>query len=64
VTLCANLQVRGVYTSDNLYEYVNLPSDLRFKFAFDINRWEEFFDWINLPEDINKDKENSPLKSI
>jgi hypothetical protein len=64
VTLSANIQVRGVYTSDNLYEYVTLPSDMRFKFSFDINRWEEFFEWINLPEDLNRDKENSPTKSI
>ena len=47
--LCANMHVRGVYTSDNVYEYFNLPSDMRFKFSFDINRWEEFFDWFNLP---------------
>ncbi len=45
ITLCANIQVRGVYTSDNLYDNVNLPTDMRFKFSFDINRWEEYFDW-------------------
>ena len=37
---------------------------MRFKFSFDISRWEEFFDWTNLPEDLGKDKENSPTKSI
>lgn len=41
--LCANIQIRGVYTADNQYDYVTLPSDMRFKFSFDINRWEEFF---------------------
>lgn len=41
--LCSNINIRGVYTSDNLYDYVTLPSDMKFKFSFDINRWEEFF---------------------
>ena len=49
--LCANCEVRGIYTSDNTYEYATLPSDMRFKFAFDINRWEEFFSWHNIPSD-------------
>ena len=34
-TLCANIQIKGVYTSDNEYDIVTLPSDLRFKFPFD-----------------------------
>ena len=28
-----------------------MPSDLKFKFAFDMNRWEEFFSYICLPID-------------
>ncbi len=48
--LCANIQVRGVYTSDNVYDQVTLPTDMRFKFAFDINKWEEYFDFTFLPE--------------
>ena len=53
INLCANIQVRGVFTSDNAYDYVTLPSDMRFKFGFDINRWEEFYSWINLPQDLD-----------
>jgi len=34
-TICANIQVKGIYTSDNEYDLVTLPSDLRFKFPFD-----------------------------
>lgn len=44
--------VRGVYTSDNEYDFVTLPPDMRFKFQFDINRWPEFFAWLELPRDI------------
>jgi len=48
-TLCANSLVRGVYTSDNLYDFVTLPPDMRFKFSFDIGRWPEHFAWLELP---------------
>jgi hypothetical protein len=49
MTLCANSQVRGVFTSENLYNFTTLPPDMRFKFQFDINRWHEFFSWKELP---------------
>ena len=52
MNLCANIQIRGVYTSDNVYDYITMPSDMRFKFGFDINRWEEFYDWRTLPQDL------------
>lgn len=29
-----------------------MPSDMKFKFSFDVNRWEEFFDWLSLPADL------------
>jgi len=48
--LCANCLLRGVYTSDNDYEFTNLPADMKFKFGFDIQRWPEFFQWQNLPQ--------------
>ena len=51
LTLCANSTVRGVYTSDNEYDFVTLPPDMRFKFSFDINRWPEYFAWLELPSD-------------
>jgi len=55
LTLCANSVVRGVYTSDNEYDFVTMPPDLRFKFSFDINRWPEYFAWLDLPADLGKD---------
>lgn len=39
ITLCASTAVRGIFTSDNLYDFVTLPSDMRFKFSFDIGKW-------------------------
>jgi hypothetical protein len=52
ITLCANSVVRGVFTSDNEYDFVTLPPDMRFKFSFDINRWPDYFKWIDLPADL------------
>lgn len=52
VQLCANVEVRGVYTSDNEYDFVTLPSDMRYKFPFEsqvATKWPEYFDWASLP---------------
>lgn len=58
VTICANAHVRGVFTSDTLYDFVTLPADMRFKFAFDLSKWMEYFDWQQLPQDWNQNKKN------
>jgi hypothetical protein len=65
MTLCASIQVRGVYTSENLYNNVTLPTDMRFKFAFDMNKWEEYFDWREIPSDWERrshDKSSASLR--
>jgi hypothetical protein len=56
INICANTHVRGVFTSDNLYDFVTLPADMRFKFAFDLGKWPEYFDWQTLPHDWSKRK--------
>ena len=61
MTICANSQVRGIYTSDNEYDFVTLPPDLRFKFSFDINRWPEYFAWLELPKDIDQTASDAKL---
>jgi hypothetical protein len=66
MTLCSNIQIRGVYTSDNEYDFVTLPSDLRFKFPFDApstqQKWLEYFDWQSIPGDWGQDQK-AQLKS-
>ena len=47
--LCANSIVRGVYTSDNLYTFMDLPADMKFKFSFHMSKWHDYFSWIDLP---------------
>ena len=56
--------VRGVYTSENSYDFTNMPSDMRFKFSFDLKRWEEFFTYKSLPSDWDAGLNQSALKSI
>jgi hypothetical protein len=59
ITICANTHVRGVFTSDNLYDFVTLPADMRFKFAFDLSRWTEYFGWQTLPLDWSSKNKNN-----
>ena len=54
LTICANTHVRGLFTSDNLYDFVTLPADMRFKFAFELSKWPEYFDWQQVPQDWDK----------
>lgn len=61
LTLCANSMIRGVFTSDNLYDFVTLPPDMRFKFQFEIQRWPEFFAWLELPQDLDDHKTEKRL---
>ena len=53
--MCAASGVRGIYTSDNLYDFVTLPSDMRFKFSFDISKWPDYFAWVQLPPNLSVD---------
>jgi len=67
ITVCANTHLRGIYTSDNLYDFVTLPADMRFKFAFDLGKWPEYFHWQTLPQDWSSKKtkdENVNLDAI
>jgi hypothetical protein len=53
--MCACSVVRGVFTSENLYDFVTMPPDMRFKFSFHISKWPEQFAWIELPSDFSSD---------
>lgn len=52
ITLCANSVVRGLFTSDNEYDFMTLPPDMKFKFSFDASKWHEYFCWLDLPRDV------------
>jgi hypothetical protein len=39
LTMCSHSVVRGIYTSDNLYDYVTMPADFRFKCSFALDQW-------------------------
>lgn len=45
VTICSNIFVKGVYTSDNLYDCSNLPREMSFKLTRD-QKWEDLYDWV------------------
>lgn len=54
--------MRGIYTSENLYDFVTLPPDMRFKFAFHITKWPEQFAWIELPSDLKLGADDEQLQ--
>jgi len=62
ITVCACSVVRGIYTSENLYDFVTLPPDMRFKFAFHITKWPEQFAWIELPSDLKLGADDEQLQ--
>lgn len=53
LTLCANMKVRGVYTSDILYSPKTLPKEMSFKGKLD--DWNENYEW----RDVLDNKENN-----
>lgn len=50
-SLNSTLNVRGIFTSDNLYQWHNLPSEMTFKAPSGVNRdeWESQFTWTVIP---------------
>ena len=69
LNLCASIQIRGLYTSDNEYDVSSLPSDMRFKYPFDSSttsaqKWLEYFDWINLPGDWQETSHGNIVKTL
>jgi hypothetical protein len=64
ITVCANTHIRGVFTSDNLYDYVTLPADMRYKFAFELQKWLEYFDWQQLPQDWDVKKKRDAFGNV
>lgn len=60
--ICASSEVRGVYTSENLYDFVTLPPDMRFKFSFHISKWPEQFAWLEMPADLKLDSNEEQLQ--
>jgi len=45
LTICANIKVSKVVTSDKLYDYITFPKDLGFKFVHK-DEWLTRYDWV------------------
>jgi WD40 repeat protein len=55
VTLCSNLFVRGIFTSDILYNCRSLPREMMFKIS-PSEQWTNLYDWYDVP--TPEDKQN------
>ena len=49
INLCANMTVRGVYTSDIMYSPKTMPKEIALK-SPKIEDWSKFYDWLFIPE--------------
>lgn len=52
IQICANLNIRGIYTSDNVYDWENLPKEMSFKMVKG-GRWEDNYNFLYIPNSIN-----------
>ena len=51
IEICANQTIRGIYTSDKVYDWNSLPKELGFKVVKG-QKWDEFYNFQYLPEDM------------
>ena len=48
VQLCSNISVRGIYTSDNVYEWSTLPKEMAFKLVKG-GKYEDCYNFFYYP---------------
>jgi hypothetical protein len=48
LTVCSNVCVKGIYTSDIRYNWKTLPKEMSFKLGKE-EVWAEHYDWVHLP---------------
>lgn len=59
LTLCSNLFVRGVYTSDLQYTPETLPKEMAFKCTREQN-WRSLYEWMELPSGLEASPRGLP----
>lgn len=62
IQVCSNLNVRGIYTSSNIYDWETLPKEMSFKMVKG-GRWEDNYNFVYLPSSINPEEVKRKLKS-
>ncbi len=53
--ICSNLTIRGIYTSDNLYDWDSLPREMSFKMVKG-GKWSELYNFLYLPSSIDPEE--------
>ena len=54
IQVCANLVIRGIYTSPNIYDWDSLPKEMSFKLVKG-GRWSDQYNFIYLPASTSPD---------
>lgn len=60
IQICANLIIRGIYTSSNIYNWDSLPKEMSFKMVKG-GKWSDVYNFIYLPNSINPEKNISNI---
>ena len=62
VMLCANMTVRGVYTSNIQYTPKTLPKEMTLKLKAD-EEWTDLYDWVTLPLSKESQEQTRPASA-
>ena len=52
IQICSNQNIRGIYTSSNVYDWDSLPKEMSFKMVKG-GRWSEHYNFLYLPSSID-----------
>lgn len=64
VTICSTLFIKGIYSSDILYQSQNLPKEMSFKLSREQN-WNDIYDWVSfIAEPVQVKKEVRPVMEV
>lgn len=59
--VCSDIEIRGVYTSDNLYNIKTLPKEMDFKIPK--GKWEESYSFIYFPNELEAASKKREVKT-
>lgn len=62
LTLCANMTVRGVYTSNIQYTPKTLPKEMTLRLKAD-EEWADLYDWVTLPLSKENQEQVRPVSA-
>ena len=63
IQICSNMSVRGIYTSDNVYDWNSLPKEMAFK-VIKGGKYEDHYGLCYYPKEIDPVEVRRKLKEM